>query len=189
MAGFIVFVVITAIVILIIVKKNKQKNERKQAELMNSFGYTNIVKPLQYVLEKEGYELSSVSTYKSDYGYKGFISVYDKSDKSKRIGSINFATYSADLDSAINDLLFKNIGTNDGEVASGNKKYMAVQNGKIGVLLYSQIATVTNPPDIPEWLMIGAKLYKERSSEFTDPDWVYKKENSDYKKYLNVMFR
>ena len=185
MVGFIVFV---AVIVIVIIFVKKKKNERLKEELMNSFGYINIVKPLQSALEKEGYRVDSSSPSKELYGYSGTMYVY-KADGHDMLGSIYFATCSADLDSSVDYLISENIGADNGEVASGYKKYMAIQNGKIGVLLKSAIATATNPPDIPEWLMIGARVFEESGYEFTDPDWVSEEDDSDYEHYLNVMFR
>ena len=155
---------------------------------MNSFGYVNIVKPLEIVLEKKGYRLSYGDPYKYTYGYVGNAYVY-KSSEYDMLGSISYAPYPSDLQSAIFSLQTKNIGANEGEVAAGYKKYMAIHNGKTGVLLMSEKATNVNPPDIPEWLMIAAKMFQESGYEFTDPDWVNEDQYSNPQKYLNVMFK
>jgi len=160
----------------------------KIEDLKNSVGYNVIVKPLQYALVKAGYRLTCGS-YKATFSYAGVIYVYDKSSGSREIGSINFAKGPADIGGAEHRLKMDNMGVNSPDINLGKLKYMAVQIGGFSVLLRSEIATATNPPDIPEWLKIGAQVFRQNSKELIDPKWVQRKDYSDYSKYLNVMFR
>jgi len=162
------------------------KKIENHEDLKNHLGYNVIVKPLQYALVKQGYHLSG-SCDKATYGYVGNIYITDESHK--RIGSIHFASRLWDLGNVEYSLQCANLVKSSSDIYAGELKYMAIQNGKMGVLLRSDIATATNPPDIPEWLMIGAELFKASGYDFTDPDWVHERGFLDYRKYLNVMFR
>jgi len=158
-------------------------------ELKNSLGYKEIVKPLQYALVKHGYRLTC-SSFKTTFGYTGIIYVYNKSSSGYEwLGEIAFAKGPVNLGSCEYNLKTKNIGCDAPDIHNGKMKYMAIQNGRISVLLYSLIATATNPPDIPGWLMIGARVFMASGYDFIDPKWVYENDYSDYRKYLNVMFR
>jgi len=174
------YIIIGVVIILaFIVVKKKMKKERQIKELMNCSTYVNIVKPIVYALEKEGDQLSYRKPYKSYYGYVGMIFVSDN-NKFNDNGSIQFFNYLSDIEWAILGLKNQN---------GGIRKHMAIQFKEIGVLLTADAATTVDPPEIPKWLMIAAKIFKESGYVLTNPDWFYENDFSEPQKYLNVMFR
>jgi len=173
------YIIIGVVIISVFIVVKKIKKERQIKELMNCFAYVNIVKPIEYALEKEGYQLSHRKPYKCYYGYVGMILVSGNNEFDD-CGAIQFVEYPSDLHGAIFGLKNKNRGIN---------KCMAIQFKEIGVLLTSNFETTVDPPKIPKWLMIAAKIFKESGYELTDPDWIYEDSSSEPQKYLNVMFR
>jgi hypothetical protein len=207
-----VFIVLVAVIGIIVFVVNKNKNAQQKEKLINGV-YKDWVIPLRNALEKEGYKVDSMDLEKCDsragFCYAGTMRVY-KADECEVLGLINFATYSDavalaytrdifKLQSAELEALYrtyeKEMKTGDESgarlTASFMKAKMVVELRGTNVLLSSAVKTAIIPPDIPEWLTIGAKnlaqWLRDEGVDPADPDWV--NEAPLCKKYVNVMFR
>jgi len=175
--------------------REEEVNKKEQRErFLEYFGYLNIIIPLENALEVKGYRFTHKSPYTSGNGYMARI-IIDDTNLNKQAGVIIITTPPGGADNylwCLHSLRMLNMGDenakNDLSIRGDSKNligfsyFQAIEIEKTGVLMVSATPTT----DIPEWLMIAARIYKESGIPLANPKWYYEKEQN--KRFLNVMF-
>jgi len=179
--GFLVFLLIVALIIFIIVKVAKKKsNDTREVYLRQwiekTSGYdvaSYLIKGLEE-LEDDDYAVSAMSITPEG------TALFTVSYGSEEIGGIECTHHLDNLSYKENELRKKNA---EADTAHQGEYYYAVKNDNIGLLVYSTVKS----KDVPPFIVIAAGIIKISGYDFVHPKLL--SEHPETKKFLNVMFQ
>jgi len=166
MNGYEPLIIVAAIVIVIIILSKISKHKNAIKDLYKSAGYL-IAKDILNELAQKGFDVNNEMSI-STFGNEGAVGTFNIDG----VGKIYIAKYASDLYIFQSELRRDNF----------SRRYFAIHNNNIGLLVRSSVAS----DEIPPFIEIAANVIKNSGYEFKHPKYLY--EHPDAFAYLNVMF-